>query len=271
MIWKGSFNMYQDYEGRDLTGTVLRIEKSSIYDGDGLRTVVFMKGCPLRCKWCSTPEGMHSEIETTKDGTIIYGNIMTVEEVMEEVRKDIPFYFNSGGGLTVSGGEMLFQADFVAALIKEACKEGINTAVETSFYSSWRKIEPIISCLNTAFVDLKLMDSSKHREFTGVRNEIILNNIKKAGNLDIPNFKLIIRRPLIPGINDSEEDLTALGKFLEKLPKVHHLQLLPYHRYGTDTYRKLGIDYELKDKKTPSDEHMKWCQSITNNYVKTII
>ncbi|MFD1670895.1 glycyl-radical enzyme activating protein [Agrilactobacillus yilanensis] len=263
--------MYQEYEGRDLSGTVLRIVKSSIYDGNGLRTVVFMKGCPLRCKWCSTPEGINAKIETTKDGKLTYGNRMTVEEVMAEVRKDSPFYFHSGGGMTVSGGEMLFQAEFVAALVKQACKEGINTAVETSFYSSWEKIEPILACLNTAFVDLKVMDEARHRAFTGVDNEIILSNIKKAGNLDLPNFKLIIRRPLVPGVNDSEAELVALGQFLEALPAVQHLQLLPYHRYGTDTYRKLGIDYGLDNVETPSEQHMKWCQRITNNYVKTII
>ena len=131
---------YQDYENMDMPGSVLRIEKSSIFNGDGLRTVVFMKGCPLRCQWCSTPESHRKEIQTTLDGKITYGRIMTVEEVLVEVRKDIPFYFHSGGGMTVSGGEILAQSEFVYNLVRRARWEGIDTCIETSFYGAWDKI-----------------------------------------------------------------------------------------------------------------------------------
>lgn len=262
--------MYDTYEGMDVTGSVLRLEKSSIYDGDGLRTVVFIKGCPLRCQWCSTPESHHMEIQTTLDGSITYGRIMTVEEVMIEVRKDIPFYFHSGGGMTVSGGEILVQPEFVYHLVRRACWEGINTAIETSFYGDWDKIEPILRCTNTAFVDQKLMDPERHVQYMGVPNDRILSNIRQAGAKK-SELKLVIRRPLIPGVNDSEEDLTALGKFLGEIPYVDHLQLLPYHRLGTDTYRKLGLEYLLPNVETPSQEHMTWCRDVTNRYIKTII
>ena len=262
--------MYNIYEGMDMKGTVLRLEKSSIFDGDGLRTVVFLKGCPLRCRWCSTPESFHKKIQTTLDGTITYGQIMTVEEVMVEVRKDIPFYFHSGGGVTLSGGEILAQADFAYNIIRRSCWEGINTAIETSFYGEWLKIERILGCANTAFVDMKLMDPVKHKQFTGVENDIILENIRRAGQGRIRGLKLVIRRPLIPGVNDSKEELEALGAFLGELPGVDHLQLLPYHRLGTDTYRKLGVPYQLAELEVPDEEHMNWCAEITGKYVKTI-
>ncbi len=260
----------QTYEGMDTKGTVLRIEKSSIFDGDGLRTVVFMKGCPLRCQWCSTPESHLKNIQTTLDGSITYGKFMTVEEVMVEVRKDSLFYFHSGGGLTVSGGEILTQPEFVRHLLRRAMWEGINTCIETTFYSDWDRIKPILDCTDTAFVDMKLMDPKLHKEYTGISNSLILENITKAGK-ERNGMKLIIRRPLIPGVNDTEEDLTKLGQFLSKLPAVDHLQLLPYHRLGTDTYRKLGMIYPLAEVETPSEEHMKWCQEITNKYIKTVV
>ncbi len=262
--------MFDKYEGMDMQGTVLRFEKSSIYDGDGLRTVVFLKGCPLRCRWCSTPESHKREIQSTLDGEIKYGMNLTVEEVMIEVRKDIPFYFHSGGGVTLSGGEILTQADFAYNILRRSCSEGINTCIETSFYGDWSKIEKILACTNTAFVDLKIMDSEKHKLYTGVSNDLILENIRKAGQ-GIPQLKLIIRRPLIPGVNDSKEELEALGQFLAELPGVDHLQLLPYHRLGTDTYRKLGLEYPLSETEVPDDEHMKWCQKITGQYIKTIV
>lgn len=261
---------YQNYEKMDLPGFVLRIEKSSIYDGDGLRTVVFMKGCPLRCLWCSTPESHHKRIQASEDGRITYGAVMTIEEVLAEVRKDIPFYFHSGGGMTVSGGEILVQPEFVYHLLRRAGQEGIDTCIETSFYGGWDRIEPILRHTNTAFVDQKLMDREAHKRYTGVDNDTILSNIRKAG-ASKDGMKLIIRRPLVPGVNDSEEDLELLGRFLADLPGVDHLQLLPYHRLGTDTYRKLGLVYGLTDIETPSDEHMERCRAVTDKYIRTII
>lgn len=261
---------YQNYGKMDMPGSVLRIEKSSIFDGDGLRTVVFMKGCPLRCQWCSTPESHHKGIQTTIDGSITYGSVMTIEEVMTEVRKDIPFYFHSGGGITVSGGEILVQSEFVSNLVSRAAWEGIDTCIETSFYGEWDKIEAILRNTNTAFVDIKLMDTEAHKKYTGIPNDSILSNIRKAGARR-SDTKLIIRRPLIPGVNDSEQDLELLGRFLGELPGVDHLELLPYHRLGTDTYRKLGLTYGLPDTETPSKEHLEWCRGVTDKYVRTII
>ena len=261
----------EHYEGRDLTGTVLRFEKSSIYDGDGMRTVVFLKGCPLKCAWCSTPESQKMGIESTQDGSITYGKVMTVEEVMVEVRKDSLFYFHSGGGMTMSGGEIMLQPDFTRAVISRARYEGINTCFETSFYADWEVVKPIVDKVHTGFVDLKFFDEANHLKYTGVSNKRILENIEKAGTQDSGSYKLIIRTPLIPGLNDSEEELEEIAKFVAKLPRVHHWQLLPYHKLGTDTYRKLGIPYQLPDIQVPSKEHMDRCRQIIRRHYDFVI
>ncbi|MCR5371824.1 MAG: glycyl-radical enzyme activating protein [Clostridium sp.] len=262
--------MYEAYEGRDRKGMVLRLEKSSIYDGEGLRTVVFLKGCPLRCRWCSTPESQSGQIETTADGAITYGRLMTVEEVLVEVRKDSLFYFHSGGGMTISGGELLAQPEFSLALLKRARFEGIHSTIETTFFADWAVIEPILSVVDDVFVDLKIFDEEKHRIYTGVSNRRILENIRKAGRMRREGT-LIVRTPLIPGVNDSEEELEAIGAFLRGLPEVTALELLPYHRLGTDTYRKLGREYLLKDVEVPSPEHMEWCREVIKRQFKNVI
>ncbi len=262
--------MYSDYEGKNLKGMVLRFEKCSIYDGDGLRTVVFLKGCPLRCQWCSTPESQNRKIETTRDGAITYGKVMTVEEVMVEVRKDSIFYFHSGGGMTLSGGEVLMQPEFTLAILKRARFEAIDSAIETTLFAPWETVEPVLNTLDTAMVDMKFYDPEKHKYYTGVSNERILENIRKAGTKNFDN-KLIIRTPLIPGVNDSEEELMAIGRFLADLPYLDHLQLLPYHRYGTDTYHKLGRPYMLKDVEVPDEAHMEWCRDVVKRYYDHVI
>ncbi len=261
--------MYEEYDGRDLKGMVLRIEKSSVYDGDGFRTVVFLKGCPLRCQWCSTPESQSGAVESTLDGSITYGKQMTVEEVLVEVRKDSLFYFHSGGGMTLSGGEIMVQPDFVLALLKRCRFEAIDTAIETSLYAPWETVKPILETVDTAFVDMKFFDEALHRTYTGVSNQRILENIRKAGHMETEN-RLVIRTPLIPGVNDAEAELENMGRFLSELPHVHHLQLLPYHRLGTDTYRKLGRPYALKDTEVPSGEHMEWCRSVVQRHFEAV-
>lgn len=253
--------MHAEYNGKDLQGMVLRLEKSSVYDGEGFRTVVFLKGCPLRCQWCSTPESQSPEIETTLDGAITYGKRMTVEEVLVEVRKDSLFYFHSNGGMTVSGGEILAQPDFVLALLRRACFEVIDTCIETSLYADWKTVEPILDVVDSAFVDLKFVTEDLHKKYTGISNRRILENLRKAGACNLGE-KIIIRTPLIPGVNDSEEELEKIGRFVGGQAHIHHIQLLPYHRLGTDTYRKLGRPYLLADVEIPTPEHMEWCRSV---------
>ena len=245
-------------------GMVLRIERSSIFDGDGFRTVVFLKGCPLRCQWCSTPESQLYTVERTEDN--VYGRLMSVEEVMREIRKDSVFFFHSGGGMTLSGGELLAQPEFSLALLKSSQMECIHTAVETSFYGPWEQIREILPYINTAYVDLKLASSDLHQRYCGVGNERILKNLLAADKED-GGLRLVIRVPVIPGINDSPEELSKIGEFCGTLNRLDCVQLLPYHRLGTETYKKLRRPYLLEDTAAPSEDEMERCRDILKQYV----
>lgn len=246
-------------------GIVLRIEKSSIHDGPGLRTVVFFKGCPLSCKWCSTPESQAFGIETgrienggglcSKKAFIEYGKQMTVDEVVKEIMKDSIFYFHSDGGVTLSGGEVLSQADFAAGILKECGKMGINTAMETSLYSSYSNIEKLLPYIDHLYVDIKHMGNEEHKKWAGVENTLILENIKRVDSSDY-DLKIHIRIPVIPSINDDIDNLIKAAHFCKGMTKLEEIELLPYHRLGTDTYRKLGREYELKGIATPAKEHI---------------
>lgn len=248
---------------KDRPGIVLRMERSSVHDGSGFRTVVFLKGCPLCCQWCSTPESQSFMIEKTKSGAY-YGQVMTVEEVMKEIRKDALFYFHSGGGVTLSGGEMLAQSDFSLAILKNAKHEGINTAIETCFFAPWENIRTILPYVNTAFVDLKLMDEEMHKRYCGASNDRILQNLLATNDAG-GNFRLVVRIPILPGINDSEKELHSMGAFCAQLNRLDHVQLLPYHKLGTATYQKLGRDYLMRDMEPPTQEHMAACREIVRN------
>ena len=253
-----------------LAGMVLRIERSSIHDGDGMRTVVFLKGCPLQCEWCSTPESQNFHQETTQDGKTTYGKKMTVGEVMTEVRKDSPFYFMTGGGMTISGGELLAQPCFARELLHNCTDEGINTAVETSLFGPWNALQSLLPYINTVYADLKAVTPALHKEHCGITNEIILDNFR-AMDKDPNPFRLIIRTPLIPGINDTEAELAKIGEFCASLKRLVHLQLLPYHRLGESTYQKLGRDYKLAGVPSPTPEHMEWCQEVLKQYLDNVV
>ena len=253
---------------KDRQGMVLRIERSSIHDGDGFRTVVFLKGCPLRCQWCSTPESQSFGVEKTADN--VYGTLMTVEDVMKEIRKDSLFFFLSTGGVTLSGGEVLAQPEFALALLRNCKKECFNTAIETCFFGPWGHLEALLPYINTIYADLKLVDRERHKKYCGVDNELIMNNLLAADRAE-GRFRLVIRTPVIPGINDSEEELTRIGQFCAGLKRLAHIQLLPYHKLGTATYKKLGRPYLLEGVETPSPEHMERCREIVRQYVKNTI
>jgi pyruvate formate lyase activating enzyme len=245
----------------DITGRVLRIEKTSIYDGQGLRTVIFLKGCPLRCKWCSTPEAQNFEAEFG------YGEDMAVSGVVEEISKDEIFFFHSGGGVTISGGEPLLQADFAARILKECMQRGIHTAIESSFYSDYRRIEKLLPYLKAVYVDIKHMDEEAHRTWTGVSNKRILENILRLDRSP-HQTELHIRMPVVPGINDGEKNLLAAAEFCKGLGKIHDIELLSYHRLGVGTYKKIGRDYELMDLAVPSKETLYKHAGLMVNNVK---
>jgi pyruvate formate lyase activating enzyme len=284
-----------------LKGTVLHLEKMAQFDGKGMRTVVFLKGCPLRCQWCSTPEsqklqpqlGYDAErctgcescvticpkdaIRPTEDGQRVemdpgrcdlcfecvtvcpqktrkgYGREVSCRQVLEEIEKDDIFFFHSGGGVTLSGGEPLMQVDFVRAVLSGCKERGIHTAIETSGHVSWDKFLAVLPLLDAVLIDVKAYDAKRHAELTGHANERIISNISRIDQSDFP-IDLYIRIPLVPGINDSEENLLATVAFCKGLRKFKELHILPYHRLGVASYRFLNMNYPLEQIESPDIE-----------------
>ncbi len=237
------------------TGRIFDIQRYSIHDGPGIRTIVFLKGCRLRCRWCCNPESQEYRIqEMTVNGKVkIIGRDVTVEEVMETVMRDLPFYRRSGGGLTLSGGESLCQPEFAAALLRAAKENGLNTALESTACADYRDIERLLPYLDLYLLDIKHMDSNKHKAFTTQPNELILENARKLAR---QAKRLIVRVPVVPTFNDTPEEIAAIAEFAATLRSVREIHLLPYHRLGQDKYEGLGRDYTLKEILPPSDEKM---------------
>lgn len=276
-----------NHEG--LTGSVFNIQRYSLHDGPGIRTTVFLSGCPLSCRWCSNPESksisgalMHNAktclrcgrcVESCPHGAItmaadgpeldrlacdlcglcadncpphalkITARTMSVGEVIEEVKNDRPFYRRSGGGMTLSGGEPLLQGEFAAELLRAARKAAINTAVETCGYVPWRNLECAIPYLDYLLYDVKHIDSAKHQLYTGVSTQTILENLKRAAPLAT---HVIVRVPVIPGFNDTAEEIRAIANYTAGLEGIAALHLLPYHRHGQAKYEQLNRTYELE-------------------------
>ena len=249
----------------NVSGRIFDIQKFSVHDGPGIRTIVFLKGCALRCKWCCNPESQKHEIQTMiQDGKEkIIGEDVTVAEVLDIVKQDIPYYRRSGGGMTLSGGEMLCQSDFSYALLRSAKESYINTAVETTGFASYDKIEKMLPYIDTVLMDIKHTNSTKHKEFTTQPNELILENAAKIAR---DANKLIIRVPVIPTFNDTETEIADIAKFAAGLNGVNEINLLPYHRFGKDKYDGLGRKYLMGDIPSPTDEHMQKLKAVAERY-----
>lgn len=238
-------------------GRIFDIQRFSIHDGKGIRTIVFLKGCVLRCRWCCNPESQEYDIQTmmVQGKPKIIGEDITVREVMETVEKDRPYYRRSGGGLTLSGGESLCQPDFARALLRAAKEMGINTAMESMGCAPYEVIESILPYLDQYLMDIKHMNPAKHKEFTGRSNELMIENAKKIADSGMTN--LVIRVPVIPGFNDRTDEIEAIAKYASQLKGVTKMHLLPYHRLGQDKYDGLGREYLMRDVLPPSMEYMK--------------
>ncbi len=229
----------------DVRGRIFDIQRYSIHDGPGIRSIVFLKGCFLRCRWCCNPESQSYDIEkVTVDGKPkIYGEDVTVGDVMDEVMKDAAYYRRSGGGLTLSGGECLGQPEFATALLAAGHGLGITTAIESTAFAPFEVIEGLLPHLDYYLMDIKHVDSEKHKEFTGRPNDLILENAKKlAARL---GNRLIIRVPVVPTFNATEAEILAIARFADALPGVERIHLLPYHRLGMDKYARLGRPYAM--------------------------
>lgn len=236
-------------------GRIFDMQKFSIHDGPGIRTIVFFKGCVFRCKWCCNPESQNYDIETMMvDGKPkIIGTDVTVEEVLKEVIKDLPYYRRSGGGVTLSGGEALCQPEFGEALLEGLHDNGIHTAMESTAQAEFSIIERYLKNLDMYLMDIKHMDPEKHKRFTSGSNERILENAKKIA---LSNTELIIRVPVVPTFNDTVKEIGDIANFAKTLPGVKQMHILPYHRLGQDKYKGLNRDYEMKDMLLPSKEKM---------------
>ncbi len=248
----------------DVRGRIFNIQRFSVHDGTGIRTIVFLKGCFLRCKWCCNPESQEYKIQTMitggKEKTV--GQDITVGEIIEIVKRDRPYYNRSNGGVTLSGGECLCQPRFTEAILRQCKANGFTTAIETTAFADYSVIERILPFVDTVLMDIKHMNSEKHKRFTAQPNEKILENAK----LIAKNAKcLIIRVPVIPGFNDTEDEIKDIAEFAASLYGVKRMHLLPYHNYGFDKYIGLGREYELEAVKPPADEHMKKLLEIVNN------
>lgn len=244
----------------NVSGRIFDIQKFSVHDGPGIRTIVFLKGCALRCRWCCNPESQTSEIQTMiQNGTEKnVGYDTTVGEVLSIVKQDTPYYRRSGGGMTLSGGEMLCQSEFALALLKAAKEASVNTAVETTGFAPFAVIANMLPYIDTVLMDIKHIDDRKHREFTTQSNRLILENAAKiAENAN----RLIIRTPVIPTFNDTEREIGAIAAFALSLPGVTELHLLPYHNFGKDKYEGLRREYPMGDLASPTDEQMQTLRS----------
>ena len=244
-----------------MKGRIFNIQRFSIHDGPGIRTIVFFKGCRMRCAWCSNPESQRWDIETLIEGgkekTVGYD--VTVDEIMPEILADIPYYRRSGGGVTLSGGEVLCQADFAAELLKACKAAGLHTAIESAASTSYSEIEKLLPYLDLYLMDIKIMDPIKHKEYTGADNTVILENARRVANSGV---ELIIRTPIIPGVNDTAEEVRAISRFAKSLGTVREHHLLPYHRLGQDKYAGLGRSYAFKGVEPPSKEKMEYLLSV---------
>ena len=246
------------------TGIIFNIQRYAIHDGPGIRLIVFFKGCPLRCWWCHNPEGQRVEPEIVKKNIVlddhaqlveeeVLGNPMTVPEVMTEIEKDLLFFDESGGGVTFSGGEPLRQAEFLNALL-ECCKnQEIHTALDTSGHASPEVFQAIIDNVDLFLYDLKIMDDTIHRKYTGVSNRNILKNLQTVAEKGKPVF---IRFPVIPTITDTRENIIDILAFMADLNTIQQINLLPYHRIAEGKYEHLQKENKMAGVRPPSEEHI---------------
>jgi pyruvate formate lyase activating enzyme len=221
-------------------GTIFSIEEFALSDGPGIRTTVFLKGCPLRCAWCHNPEGFSftPEVLKTSDGERICGEVFTARQLADKLLPHRDFFASTGGGVTFTGGEPLAQSDFLAETL--GMLTGVHTAIETSGYASESIFRQIIALTDLVLFDIKSMEPSIHKQYTGVDNTQILKNLKYLceGGKDF-----IVRLPLIPGVNDTLEQMTAVLEAIKGAKALQRVELLRYHRTAGAKYAMTGRVY----------------------------
>ena len=290
-----------------LTGSILEIQRFSIHDGPGIRTTVFLKGCPLQCVWCHNPEaidagpllsfqpgkcigcgycfnvcpnGAHQMVdekhvlnrnlcttcglcakECWATALETVGRPVTVKEVVDEVHRDQPFYKTSGGGMTVSGGEPMMQIEFTEALLREARHRGLDCCVETCGYAPFESFERIVPHTNLFLYDLKDTNDARHKEFTGISNELIIRNLKR---LHDDGAKITLRLPMIPGCNDRSDHFEGIASLLGDLPNIANVEILPYHPLGQGKLERFNLPSRanLPSKATDKQQVSQWVAQL---------
>ena len=292
------------FEDRKASGSVFNIQKYSVHDGPGIRTIVFLKGCPLSCAWCSNPEsqsivpqlaynqgrclgldkctrciiacphgaitpgaentllirreacetcdGKDCAVACPSKGLIVYGETMNVDQILAKVSQDAIFYKRSGGGMTLSGGEPLHQSAFALALLREAKKRRIRTAIETCGLVSWEVLSEAAGLLHSVLYDIKHVDSAIHKQATSVGNEMILSNLSRLLEA-YPNLPVLVRTPVVPGFNNNDAVAEQIGALLAGHDNVTY-EALAYHRLGTQKYIFLGREYPLGEETLPKED-----------------
>lgn len=277
---------------------IFNIQRYSLHDGGGIRTVIFFKGCPFRCPWCSNPESQNFNPEVMKKRSLctkcssssvykcklspeecptgaleVVGKEYTVDEVLNEVKKDIVFYETTGGGVTLSGGEPLSQGIFVTELLKELKKLGINTAIETTGTGKWDIINEISENVDILLWDFKIMDKEKSKEIICVDVELMKNNfaklMKKIEKSNI-SVKVIPRLPLIPAYTSHIENIKEIIQFVSGFG-IKEVDILPFHQYGSSKYKALGRKYNLNDLKLLSEDEIQNIQNFIQSYGITAV
>lgn len=287
---------------------IFNIQKCSIHDGHGLRTLVFFKGCPLRCKWCANPESQaygpeimetpskcigcmactkvcpQGAITLQEKGPLIdrdkcincfkctdrcyaaakepIGEDYDIEELYRLIDRDREFYKINGGGVTFSGGEPLTHPKYLTKIAKLCHERGIDVNMESCGVGNYEEFKHALPYISHMFFDIKHINSQIHQEITGSGNELILENLKKIAKHDI---KITIRTPIIPGLNDTVDNLAGIAEFLRGIPEIKEYELLAYHQFGAGKYAALGRDYSLAEVEPPSDEKMRELVQCVND------
>ncbi len=248
-----------------MEGVVFKIKKYALHDGPGIRTTVFLKGCPLSCWWCHNPEGILPQPQQMGDDPV--GRRMSVDQVMTEIQKDVIFYDQSSGGVTFSGGEPTMQSRFLEQLLRACRNRGIHTALDTSGYAPTGVFLRLADLADRMLFDLKIIDCAAHRTYTGVDNQLILNNFRAACRAQRP---ITVRFPLIPEITDSENNIDALGALVSRSGCPIAVEILPFHRTAGRKYERLGLVNKMAAAPAVSDQAVQAAKTRLQRFGLTV-
>lgn len=241
---------------------VFDIQRGSMVDGPGIRTAVFLKGCPLRCAWCHNPESMRREpqtVITARGESKTYGKRMSLDRVWDAIEKDIPFYQSSGGGMTISGGEPMYSFEFTAALAERAKVANVHVAIDTTGYGTlaqWNRLLPFVDLL---LLDYKMTNAELHLKYTGIPAATLHENIRY---LSAQGVRIRLRCPIIPGINDTEDHFEGIVQVAGSINNLDGVDLMPYHNTGRYKYDELQLPYSIQVESSQLSQKEQWQAAV---------